>query len=269
MLVLSLARGAYFQTMYGDLSLLNSEDAAFFGKTQKLYNGMYPYAKTSLFGGIPGKGEVFGYLSESNDGQLITVCNPSQNRTKVAFPDFLKTKKALLLFADSGYTPLIENGTVSLGAEQLAVIGFGKYAQSDFTLGKGDNVLPIPNQTEKIPVQFASSSLEISGSFVPKQAGRYRLLFQQFKKYNIPLRSTGGGKPGAKSLGEINKIQVLVAGKPIKPEIQYDKIIWSGLSWAAAEWELQAKNIGEEVLMKYTGSDGQIFSLTGELYLIS
>jgi len=268
MLVLSLARAGLLHTIYGDLTLLDSADSDFFARTQKLYMELLTFGKTVLFGGVPGKAEVFGYLAELEKGQVLTVVNPSQNGQKIVLPDGWKDQKVRLLFSDAGYIPEIKNNTISLGAEQLAVLGSGKFADPKYDLGKGDNIWPIPTETKEIAIECTQNGNEITVDFVPSAKGKYRLLFQQFKKGGIPFRISGGSKPGAKSLAMLNKMEVSLEGKSIDIQIHYDKIIWSGLSWAVGEFEIQPNEIGKVIHIKYTCSDPQSVELKGKLVQI-
>jgi len=269
MLVLSLARAGLLHTIYGDLTLLDATDADFFARTQKLYMELLTFGKTTLFGGVPGKAEVFGYLAELEKGQVLTVVNPSQNGQKVVFPNSWKGQKIRLLFSDAGYMPEIVNNTISLGAEQLAVVGFGKFADPKYDLGKGDNLWPIPTETKEIAIEFKQNGMELTADFIPTVKGKYRLLFQQFKKGGIPLRVSGGSKPGAKSLALLNKMEVSIEGKPIELQLHYDKIIWSGLSWAVGEFDIPEKLVGSSILLKYFCPDAQMESAKAQLVRVS
>jgi len=48
-------------------------------------------------------------------------------------------------------------------------------------------------------------------------------------------RTWAGGPPNGKTMGKVFQIHVQQQAKSIPVEIQYDKAIWSGLSWAAGE----------------------------------
>ena len=50
-------------------------------------------------------------------------------------------------------------------------------------------------------------------------------MFQQLKKDGLPVRVSGGNKPGAKSLALLNKIEISTEGIPLDKQIHYDKII--------------------------------------------
>jgi hypothetical protein len=50
-----------------------------------------------------------------------------------------------------------------------------------------------------------------------------------------PLRSTGGSPPNGRLLTEIIQIKAIQEGVELPLSINYEKAIWSGLSWGVAE----------------------------------
>ena len=63
-----------------------------------------------------------------------------------------------------------------------------------------------------------------------KTSGYY---FQQFDPNGLPHRSWPGGPPDGKKVSEVIKISATQDGKEIPLHIEYDKKIWSGLSWGS------------------------------------
>jgi len=62
------------------------------------------------------------------------------------------------LYADGGFDPVIKNNAITLGAEQLAVVGFNAYADDKFYLGRDESV-QIPQSIIKIDAQFNSINI--------------------------------------------------------------------------------------------------------------
>ncbi|HYM07392.1 MAG TPA: hypothetical protein VEU11_12595, partial [Terriglobales bacterium] len=50
-------------------------------------------------------------------------------------------------------------------------------------------------------------------------------------------RTWAGGPPKGQNMGQVFRIEASQNGKPLPVKIHYDKVIWSGLSWAAGEVE--------------------------------
>ena len=58
---------------------------------------------------------------------------------------------------------------------------------------------------------------------------------QQFGDDGLARRSWGGAPPDGKRMNEYFKIDIIQHDKSIPTHIEYDKMIWCGLSWGAAE----------------------------------
>ena len=64
--------------------------------------------------------------------------------------------------------------------------------------------------------------------------GGVRLLFQQ-RDPGGPVRFSGGSPPNGTPLGQMLTITAIQGNRKLPTRIEYDKAIWSGLSWAVAE----------------------------------
>lgn len=88
--------------------------------------------------------------------------------------------------------------------------------------------------------------------------------FSQHRPNGCTLRSTGGAPPNGTKPGQILCIQVYQAQQPLDVRIQYDKAIWSGLSWAAAEVDVQEGGADLEFLCTTTENEAVV--LKADLY---
>ena len=164
----------------------------------------------------------------------MTIINPSQQIQHVRLPAS-GFKESRILFADAGFKPRIENDMLVLGAEQMVLAGFGKYSSRSYDLGVEDDV--------QIPLNIESADFKVSqtspgnwqGDFIPAVSKRIRILFRLADGDGNPLRVSGGELAKRVSIGQRIRISVLKNKKALPLDIQYDKKIWSGLSWAAAE----------------------------------
>ena len=115
------------------------------------------------------------------------------------------------------------------------VVGFGGYADNKYNLGI-DDTINIPIAIDKIASEFTSTSKNtIEGKINPVAGKEIRIIMQQFYKNGDPCRSWPGAPPDGKNINEVIVISVSQDGKPIPMHIEYDKMIWSGLSWGAGE----------------------------------
>lgn len=232
-MILNMARSGWLNVCHGNIDLLSDADAQWMAKAQRLYLPLQQFGHTELVGGIPGMCEVYGYKSEDKYGVLYTVVNPKQEVVHID----LKGKKGEILFTDKGFKAKFTNGILVLGPEQMAVVGFGEYNRDKYSLGLEEDVV-IPQAIEQM--EFKKDDVDIHRSTCRFTAikGKYRILFSQTDRSGNPFRSWGGGLPDGKNMAVYFKFSVNSNGRGLDTSIQYDKVIWSGLSWAAAEFEV-------------------------------
>ena len=98
-------------------------------------------------------------ISQTRRGCLFTVVNPSQSVQETRLPD-TPFSGEFVLYHDNGFEPVIKDSTIRLGAEQLAVVGFGKYAvgQSEW---KCDKDIHIPQKIKPL-----KGEMEITGNML-------------------------------------------------------------------------------------------------------
>ena len=232
-LVLNLARGGWLNVYHGNIDLLNDINAGWFAKAQKMYLQLQQFGQISLIGGIPGKTQVYGYKAISVDGCLLTMVNPSQRVSEVELPTDTYGQ-GRILFTDKGFTPQLNTGKLTLGAEQMAVIGFGRYASKQYDLGIEEDVV-IPRQIEQLVVSPQIKDTHIVEFQITNFSDKLRIVFSQLDQDRKPFRSWGGGLPDGIKMNEYLTISVKQGNKDIPIKFNYDKVIWSGLSWGTGE----------------------------------
>jgi hypothetical protein len=268
MQILELARGGWVNVFHGNLELLSENDAQWFARTQKLYMDLQKSGMAGTFGGIPGKAEPYGFLALGESGSLCTIVNPSQAFANVELPVSGFSSYALL-YADGGYSPLITGNKVTLGPEQLVVVGLDEYADEKYYLGI-DQTVRIPYYIQNLDTVFKEVRHNaFIGRVNPVKGKDMRILFQQFGPDNFPRRSNGGSPPNGKKMDEILKITVTQDKKPIPHRVQYDKMIWSGLSWAAGEVDCSVIDPGLPVHIECCSTETEKLTLKVQVYAVS
>jgi len=267
MLILELARGGWVNVYHGNMELINDSDAKWFAKVQKMFHNLQQYGLWNTFGAIPGTAKPYGFKAETINGSVLTVMNPSQIIAAIDLP-ISDYSKAAILFADGGFKPTIDHKILKLGPEQLAIVGFDEYAEEKYKLGV-DETVHIPLAIEKIETSFSSGPNNTIGAIVKVPAGKdIRIVLQQFDSYGYPYRSWGGAPPDGKKINEFLKI-VVTQGKKIIPQyIEYDKMIWSGLSWGAAEIKAQDINPSEALKIQCLSTESAKLQLKADVYAI-
>lgn len=246
MLLLSLARGGKVHVSYGDLSLITDEDAEWWAAVQKLLLPFLEQGTTSSFGGWPGGGEAFGWLSVKGDEAICTVASPGLTVADVDLPASPSGKWRLLGSNDSHVGSGAE-GRISLSAASLAVFTCYEDFESLEFDGSGDAAW-----VEVSSASSASSGLKLD---LEEVSGVFRLVvFQKdssgeahrtfFKDGEFPISVSVTDEDGRRELPPI-----------------FDRPIWSGISWTLNEFE--ARGLVEVCA---TGSD-EAACLNAKLYV--
>ena len=236
MLILELARGGWMNVYHGNLELLTEEDGRWFARVQELFHGLQRLDVIITLGSVPGKGLPYGFKASSPKGAVYTMINPSQDWAMMDYPWKGEGGAVRVLYADGGYTPQVVSSALKVGPEQLVVVGTGIYADARYDLGR-DEKIRIPATQDRVETTFSVSGKNtILGMVQRSVAGRnLRIIVQQFGPNGMPVRSWGGSPPDGKKMNTLIQIRARQGGKDLPLSVEYDKMIWSGLSWGAAE----------------------------------
>jgi hypothetical protein len=272
MLLLEHARGGWMNVYYGNLELLDDEQAQWFAKVQKLYLELQSFGRTYPFGGLPGRAEPYGFCSVGANGSLYTVVNPSQTVRRVKLPHVHRLQAVLaegrIQFRDAGFKPVLNEDEVLLGPEQLVVVGYGEYSKASHDLGVQTDVV-IPQTIDQLPGQFRPDGTNAVVAVVsPPGKGSLRVIMRQFAN-GRPVRTSAGAPPNGTPLGQILRIEASQEGRPAPVRINYDKAIWSGLSWAVGEIALTEVKPGLPLTIRCVSGEKGPVDLAVELYLVN
>ncbi len=239
MALLTLARGGWVNTIHGNLEFIADQDARWLAKVQSIYLPLQAAGETHTFGGIPGEMQPYGFVSLDLEGAIYSVVNPGQSVQQLVLPRFSQRPwrkcRARLLFRDAGFIPTIAGDKVELGAGQLAVIGYGKYANANYELGVQEDVR-VPRAITPLQAEFSETGKNtVAATVLPIMRGSLRIVVQQHAADGSVLRTWGGGPPDGKNVGQIFVLRAAQNGRAVPIEIDYDKVVWSGLSWAVGE----------------------------------
>jgi hypothetical protein len=282
MLILSLARGGWVNTYYGNLDLLDEKDARWFACVQKMYLDLQATAAFSTFGGMPGEGNPYGFAALRGGHGLLAVVNPGQVPAELPLPAGGPLR---LLFHDAGFVPEIKSGcagtggtaappsagliSIRLGPEQMALVGVGDYGVPDYDLGlQADVRIPHGNRLlEEFSGQENVRQLERVLETPPRE-GRLRIVMRQ-RDAAGPVRSSGGSPPKGKPMGQLLTLRARQDGRDISVEIAYDKAIWSGLSWAVGEVDCTSLAPGRPLSISLETKETRPLTLHAAFYHIT
>jgi hypothetical protein len=99
--------------------------------------------------------------------------------------------------------------------------------------------------------------------------GDLRIIFQQHGKDGSIMRSWPGGPPNGKTVGTVLKIVAEQGGKAVPVEINYDKQIWSGLSWGTGEIKHGDFAKGAPITIRCSSAEKDAVNLEARLYAVS
>jgi hypothetical protein len=254
MLLLSMARGGRVNTYYGDMTLLDAGDRAWFAKAQSLYYPLPALGNTSTFGGYPGAGIPYGFVARAPGGTVCTVLNPGAADADLLLP-IPQDAGGRILFTDAGQAPVLKGQAIHLGPGQLAVVGSGAYADPRWDLGTQEEVL-IPRSCEPLPItDVVRGPQSVSATVLAPTAGALRIMCSQSGTDGRPWRVTGGAPPMGISMGKLLVLTAEQGGRELAMGRNYDRQIWSGLSWAVAEISPQELVPGSPVRVTYSITD--------------
>ncbi|HTI07224.1 MAG TPA: hypothetical protein VL832_01675 [Puia sp.] len=268
MLILELARGGWVNVFHGNLELLGEEESRWFARAQGLFLNLQRYGLWSTFGAIPGQGLPYGFTAQGSKGTVLTVVNPSQTVAMIALPAMPYTQGAIL-YADGGFKPQLHEGSLQLGPEQLAVIGLDEYAADSCHLGV-DDAIRIPAAIEKLSLAFKETGRNrFEASLLPPPGKSLRILFRQLGADGLPHRSWGGAPPDGRKMDDLLIIRARQGKKPVPLILEYDKMIWSGLSWAVVEIRPASLNPHLPVTINCSSAETEPFQLKAEVYALT
>ena len=269
-LLMMLSRGGWVNTIHGNLELIDDAKAAWMAKAFRLYLPLEALGRTKTFGGIPGEVEPYGFASANSDGALYTVENPAQEVRSIELPQLSREQPAPLngriLFRDAGFQPVLTGASITLGPEQMAVVGFGKYAQRDYDMGMERDV-NIPLSIKPLPAALQSTGSHTVETTIPAPAeGILRVVLRQRNEQGDIWRTWAGGPPDGKNMGGVLKIEATQHGRPLAVQVNYGKIIWSGLSWGVRE--IGKFTPGEPIVIRCTSAEKDPVRLGVKVYQI-
>ncbi len=271
-LLLEQARGGWVNTIHGNLEFIDDEKAKWFAKAQRLFSGLQAEGRTKTFGGIPGNVESYGFGSLDTDGAVYTVMNPAQSVQSLQMPLLSRVQSPVqngrILFRDAGFAPKLSGDQITLGPGQMALVGFGQYANASYDLGIQADVV-IPKSIQNLSATFSDAGKNaIETTISAPASGDLRIVMQQRDDHGAIQRSWEGGPPNGKNMGTFFVIEVSQNGKALPVEINYDKIIWSGLSWAVGEVRHNSMAAGAPLHIRISSAETEPRKLEGKLYAV-
>ena len=275
--LLMMARGGWVNTVHGNLELIQGKDAAWMARAQSLFFELQGLGRIHTFGGIPGDIETYGFAGVTTRGSVYVVMNPTQAIATITMPQLLPNqpipgegllKTGRLLFRDAGFTPKLDGNKITLGPGQMAMVGYGAYAAPAYDFGIQDDVV-IPNAIQPLSAEFHSTAQgTIEASIQPPAKGVLRVIMRERTPDGYIRRTWAGGPPNGTNMAKVFTIEVTQDGRAVPVQIDYGKIVWSGLSWAVGEIKASGLVPNKPVIVRFHSAEKDPVKLEGAAYQV-
>jgi hypothetical protein len=270
--LLMMARGGWVNTVHGNLELIQGSDAAWMARAQKLFFELQGLGRIHTFGGIPGDIEPYGFAGITTRGAVYVVMNPAQAVNIITLPTLLPDQpqlgKGKVQFRDAGFVPVLSGDKITLGPGQMAMIGFGAYAARAYDFGVQDDVV-IPRTIEPVRAEFHTTvAATIEAEIQPPGSGVLRVIMRERTPDGFIRRTWAGGPPNGTNMAKVFTIEAMQDGRSIPIRIDYDKVVWSGLSWAVGEIDANDLTPSQPVTIRFHSTEKDQVQLEGAAYRV-
>ena len=270
--LLMMARGGWVNTIHGNLELIQGKDVQWMARAQSLFFELQGLGRIHTFGGIPGDVQPYGFGGVTTRGAVYVVMNPAQSIATITLPSLAPDQPPLgtgrLQFRDAGFQPRLAANQITLGPGQMAMVGYGAYASSKYDFGMQDDVV-IPRTIEPFPIDFQSTGPgSIRATVHPPLHGVLRVIVQEMTPDGHLRRTWAGGPPDGENMAKVFALSATQAGRDIPIKIDYDKIVWSGMSWALGEIDVLDLTPGIPLVIRFHSAEKDPITLKGTAYLV-
>jgi hypothetical protein len=271
--LLMLTRGGWVNTVHGNLELIQGSDAAWMARAQALFFELQGLGRIHSFGGIPGDIEPYGFGGVTTRGAVYVVVNPAQRVATIALPRLVFNQAPLgtgrVQFRDAGFMPRLAGDQLTLGPGQMAMVGYGAYASPRYDFGVQQDVV-IPRSISPFPAEFHSTGKgSIEASVQPPPEGVLRVIIRQKTPEGVIRRTWAGGPPSGENMGKVFALSASQGGRAVPVRIDYDKIVWSGMSWAVGEVDTKGLKPGKPLTIRFHSEEKDPVELEGAVYLVN
>jgi hypothetical protein len=132
-----------------------------------------------------------------------------------------------------------------------------------------DETIHTPQNITKLNAQFSETKdnrIECMMNDLP--ADNLRIIVQQYSSDGNPYRTWAGAPPNGTKMDQIIKIIVKQDDKEIETKKEYDKMIWSGLSWGVVEVEPLSLDKSKPLFIQCSTTEKQLMTLKADVYAV-
>ena len=273
--LLSMARGGWVNMFTGSIASMQSAEARWMARVQKLFFGLQAQGQMHSFGGSPSSGQPYGFAGATSRGAVYVVVNPSQAVATLPLPALVHDHPpgaGQVLFRDAGFSPRITGNAITLGPGQMAAVGFGAYAAPEFNFGVQQDVV-IPSSIAPVDADFdLTASGVLEARINPPIEGVLRIVVLEREAGGKTQSGTAAGAPAAGSRNRFT-LEITQAGRPIplRPggvESDGDSTLSTQPSWAVAEIDINDLTPGIPLRVRFQSNEDPQAKLEGSAYQV-
>lgn len=270
--LLMMAHGGWVNTVHGNLEFIQGDDARWMARAQSLFFELQGIGRIHSFGGIPGDTEPYGFGGVTTRGAVYVAVNPAQRVGTITFPRLAFDQAPLgagrVQFRDAGFVPTLAGDRLTLGPGQMAMVGYGEYAAAKYDFGIQRDVV-IPRSIKPFPAEFHPTGKgSIETTVDAPGHGVLRVIVRQKTPGGVTRRTWAGGPPSGENMGKVFAFSASQDGREVPVRIDYNKIIWSGLSWAVGEIDAKSLVAGKPLTIRFHSSEKDPIELDATTYLV-
>jgi len=269
--LLSMARGGWVNSIHGDLSLIQKDDARWIARVQRLFLDLEEQGHLRSFGGPAGSDEPYGFAALSARGSVYVVVNPSDAAATLELPllgvDAPGRAEGRLQFSDAGFIPRLNGNAITLGPGQMAMVGYGAYAAYAFNLGLEQDVT-IPQRVEPVDAHFYyTDSGSLVASFEPPIDGVVRLILRP-RAAGGPAGAVAGSSAARAGATQSFSLDVTQYGRPIPVRLDLSNQLQGGTGWTVGEIDVNDLTPGVPLVVQVRSNNNDVASLQASAYAV-
>ena len=269
--LLAMARGGWLNSMHGDISLIQKDDARWIARVQRLFLNLEEQGHLRSFGGPAGSDEPYGFAASSARGSVYVVVNPGEAAATLSLPPPGASSPELaegrLQFSDAGFTPRFSGNAITLGPGQVAMVGYGAYAASAFNLGVQQDAM-IPHHVEPVDATFYYTDAgSLVASFQPPIDGVVRLILRPRAAKGQAAATTTSSMARA-STAQSFSLEATQSGRPIPVRLDYSNQLARGMGWTVGEIDVNDLTPGVPLVVQFHSNNNDIAWLEASAYAI-
>jgi hypothetical protein len=251
--LIQLARGGGRDMFYGNPELLDDGDLQYMRNSRKLYFDAFTRNLTTRFiGGEPGVAEWHGFVTGGGSCGLAYLVNPRPYRREISL-NLPCLANAAVLFFDGINSPQVQvqpdQLRISLGPEQMLLVGMGDYADTKYRLGNEEDA-GLPFEMQLLPLSFRPDNGILCADVPLLQHGTRLHVIAEVRESSpqtICSQPFRFGKQDTRRSLSMNplthdmlNIRAYKGQEEIKPLRRIPDVpVWAGISWVAAEFSAE------------------------------